>query len=71
MGSLFLQHFDYVEWLNYLYKVIEHVQQLIKDPNGPGSVGAISSEGNEAVNKLFRKKISHILKTRMGVRVMF
>ena len=54
MGSLFLQHFDYVEWLNYLYKVIEHVQQLIEDPNGPGSVGAISSEGNEAGNKIFR-----------------
>ena len=57
-----------------IYTVIEHVQQLIKDPNGPGSVGAFSSEGNEAGNKLFRhfrKKISHILETRMGICVMF
>ena len=54
MGSLLLQNFDYVNWPNYLHKVIEHVQQLIQDPNGPGSVGSFSSEGNEAGNKLFR-----------------
>lgn len=60
MGTLFLEHFDYVEWPNYLHKIFEHVQQLVEDPNGPGSVGAFSSQSNEAAgNKLvrhFRKK---------------
>ena len=54
MGVLLSQKFDYVRWPNYLHKIIEHVQQLIEDPNGPGSIGAFSSEGNEGGNKLFR-----------------
>ena len=53
-GQLLIQNFQYADWPNYLHKVIEHVQQLILDPNGPGSVGAFSSEGNECGNKLFR-----------------
>ena len=28
--------------------------EILKDPNGPGSIWAFSSEGNEAGNKLFR-----------------
>ncbi|KAK3089331.1 hypothetical protein FSP39_002772 [Pinctada imbricata] len=54
MGSLLMEHFHYAQWPNYLHKVIEHVQQLIEDPKGPGSIGSFSSEGNEAGNKLFR-----------------
>ena len=53
-GAFLITHFEYAKWPNYLHKVIEHVQQLIEDPRGPGSVGEMSSEGNEAGNKLFR-----------------
>jgi len=54
MGQLLLSKFEYVQWPNYLHKLIEHTQQLIEDPSGPGSIGSFSSEGNEAGNKLFR-----------------
>ena len=54
MGSLLIKHFDFAQWPNYLYRVIEHVQEILEDPNGPGSTGAFSGEGNEAGNKLFR-----------------
>jgi hypothetical protein len=50
MGQLLLSKFEYVQWPNYLHKLIEHTQQLIEDPSGPGSIGSFSSEGN----KLFR-----------------
>ena len=83
-GIFLRDHFPYVEWSNYVHKLIEHVcfagvrecppwcsivgatvtvhqffcilhvQQLIEDPRGPGSIGMFSSEGNEAGNKLFR-----------------
>ena len=54
MGQLLIDHFNFARWPNYLHKIIEHVQEIIEDPNGPGSIGAFSSEGNEAGNKLFR-----------------
>lgn len=54
MGTLLLEHFDYVKWPKYLHTILEHVQQLVEDPNGPGSVGAFSSEGNEAGDRLVR-----------------
>ena len=47
-------NFSYVHWPNYLHKVIEHVQELIERPDGPGTVGGMSGEGNEAGNKVFR-----------------
>lgn len=55
MGQLLLTNFEYVHWPNYLHKIIEHTEQLIDDPSGPGAIGSFSSEGNEAVNKLFRR----------------
>ena len=54
MGKMLIEHFDYAPWPNYLHKVIEHVQEILADPEGPGSIGAFSGEGNEAGNKLFR-----------------
>jgi hypothetical protein len=54
MAGLISTHFSYVPCTNYLHKVIEHVQELIEDPNGPGSIGSMSSEGNEGGNKVFR-----------------
>ena len=54
MAGILLQDFDYVSWPNYLHKIIEHVQELICHPDGVKSVGSLSSEGNEAGNKLFR-----------------
>jgi len=54
MGQLLLTNFEYAHWPNYLHKIIEHTQQLIEDPSGPGAIGSFSSEGNEAGNKLFR-----------------
>ena len=54
MGSLLKKNFAYANWPNYLHKIIEHVQELLEDPNGPGSIGAFSGEGNEAGNKIFR-----------------
>ncbi|XP_072171924.1 V(D)J recombination-activating protein 1-like [Diadema setosum] len=54
MGRELISHFDYVPWPNYLHKVIEHPQEIIENEDGPGSVGTISGEGNEASNKLFR-----------------
>ena len=53
-GNIFLKHFDFCRWPNYMHKLIEHVQELIQDPTGPGSIGAVSGEGNEAGNKIFR-----------------
>jgi hypothetical protein len=41
-------------WPNYLHKVIEHVQEIIEDREGVGSVGMLSGEGNECGNKVFR-----------------
>ncbi|KAK3100740.1 hypothetical protein FSP39_024522 [Pinctada imbricata] len=54
MGRFLLEHFSYIEWPNYLHKVIEHVQEFIEDERGPGSVGSLSGEGNEGGNKVFR-----------------
>ena len=54
MGSLLIKHFDFAQWPNYLHRIIEHVQEIQEDPNGPGSIGAFSGKGNEAGNKLFR-----------------
>jgi hypothetical protein len=34
--------------------VVEHVQEIIDDPHGVGSVGLLSSEGGECGNKLYR-----------------
>ncbi|XP_033635628.1 V(D)J recombination-activating protein 1-like [Asterias rubens] len=59
MGRLLLVNFTYVGWPNYLHKIIEHVQEIIQDPEGPGAVGTISGEGNEAANKLFRELRGH------------
>nr|AJO68011.1 RAG1L [Branchiostoma belcheri] len=64
-------HFPYAPCTNYLHKVIEHVQELIEHPSGVGSVGALSSEGNEAGNKLFRQlRLGHARKgnTYNGLR---
>ncbi|XP_063954560.1 V(D)J recombination-activating protein 1-like [Lytechinus pictus] len=54
MGQELLDNFGYVMWPNYLHKVIEHVQEILDDQDGPGSIGALSGEGSEAANKLFR-----------------
>ena len=54
MGKMLINHFDFARWPNYLHKVIEHVQEILENPDGPGSIGAFSSEGNEGGNKLFR-----------------
>ena len=62
MGQLLMEHFSFARWPDYLHKIIEHVQEILEDPNGPGSIGAFSSEGNEAGNKLlrlFRKNYSN------------
>lgn len=55
MGKLLILHFPYAPITNYLHKIVEHVQEIIDDPHGIHSVGALSSEGNEAGNKVFRK----------------
>ena len=36
----------YAQWPNYLNKIIGHVQELIERPDGPGTVGGLSGEGN-------------------------
>ncbi|KAK3089575.1 hypothetical protein FSP39_004762 [Pinctada imbricata] len=51
-GKILINDFDYAKWPNYIHKVIEHVQEL--NENGPGTVGGLSSEGNEGGNKIFR-----------------
>ena len=51
MGELLIENFPFARWPNYLHKVIEHVQELL---SVFGSIGSLSSEGNEAGNKLFR-----------------
>ena len=53
MGILLIENFDYASWPNYLHKIVEHVQQLIVDPRGPGSIGAFASEGNECCSAIF------------------
>ena len=54
MAKLLLENFQYIHWPNYLHKIIEHPQEIILHPDGPGTVGGISGEGNEAGNKVFR-----------------
>ncbi|XP_072168742.1 V(D)J recombination-activating protein 1-like [Diadema setosum] len=54
MGNELLDNFDYVNWPNYLHKVIEHPQEILLSEDGPGSIGSLSGEGSEAANKLFR-----------------
>ena len=44
-----------MSWPNYLHKIIEHTQELIQNPSGPGTVGGLSGEGNEGGNKVFRQ----------------
>lgn len=53
-GHALLENFSYAKWPNYIHKVIEHVQELIEDENGAGTVGGLSGEGNECGNKIFR-----------------
>ena len=53
MGKLLIENFSFASWPNYLHRIIEHVQEILEDPNGPGSIGAFSGEGNEGGNKLF------------------
>ena len=53
MGKLLIKNFSYANWPNYLHKIIEHVQEILEHPNGPGSTGAFNREGNEGGNKLF------------------
>ena len=59
-GKLFLEHFAYAEWPNYMHKIIEHTQELIERSDGAGSIGAMSSEGSEAGNKVFRHFRKHL-----------
>jgi hypothetical protein len=54
MARFLLQYYSYVQWPNYLHKIIEHVQELIENDSGPGSIGMLSGEGNEGGNKVFR-----------------
>lgn len=54
MGRKIIENFEYARWSNYLHKIIEHTQELIQEDDGIMSVGALSGEGNEAGNKLFR-----------------
>ena len=60
MGKDIIQHFHYAQWPNYLHKIIEHVQELINMPNGPGAVGELSGEGNEGGNKIVRHFRKHL-----------
>ena len=59
-GRDLINNFDYARWPNYIHKVIEHVQELIENPNGPGTVGGLSGEGNEGGNKIFRHFRLHL-----------
>ncbi len=49
---LLFEKFNYVPMTNYLYKLTEHGIEFLNDP---GSIGAKSSEGNKAGNKLFHR----------------
>ena len=59
-GRDLIDNFEYARWPNYIRKVIEHVQELIENPNGPGTVGGLSGEGNEGGNKIFRHFRLHL-----------
>ena len=60
MGKFLLENYSFVEWPNYLHKVIEHVQELIEHDSGHGSIGMFSGEGNECGNKVFRHFRKHL-----------
>nr|XP_054748042.1 V(D)J recombination-activating protein 1-like [Lytechinus pictus] len=64
-NSLIISVLCFLAELHYLHKMIEHVQEVLKDPQGPGSIGLLSGEGNEAANKLFRHLRKHA--ARRGV----
>ncbi|XP_063971603.1 V(D)J recombination-activating protein 1-like [Lytechinus pictus] len=59
MGRLLDEHFTYASWPNYLHKLIEHVQEVLEDEEGPGTIGGLSGEGNEGANKVFRDLRRH------------
>lgn len=70
-GKTLIEHFEYAKWPNYIHKIIEHVQELIENDNGPGTVGGLSSEGNEGGNKIFRhfrKNLARKGSTYGGIR---
>lgn len=54
LGNMLLEHYTFARWPNSLHKLIEHVQEILLDEDGPRSLGALSGEGNEAGNKIFR-----------------
>lgn len=49
----FVEHFHYVFWPNYTHEIIEHDQELIEWPNGPGIVVGLSGEGKEGKIEYF------------------
>ena len=54
--------------------MIEHVQEIIEFSEGPGTVGGLSSEGNECGNKIFRhfkKNLARKGNTEGGLRDVF
>ncbi|XP_071495144.1 V(D)J recombination-activating protein 1-like [Diadema antillarum] len=59
MGELLRESFSYASWPNYLHKLIEHVQEPLEMENGPRTIGALSGEGNEGANKVFRDLRRH------------
>ena len=45
----------FIRWPNYMHKLVEHVAEILQQPGSPlTSVSAMSGEGLEVGNKLFR-----------------
>lgn len=53
-ANLMKEKFPFAKWPNYFHKLVEHVQELLLDTNTLQTIGAMSGEGLEAGNKLFR-----------------
>ncbi len=53
-GKFVLETYPWANWPNYMHKLIEHGQEIMQKY---GTLAGMSSEGNEALNKVFRKYI--------------
>jgi hypothetical protein len=53
MGKELIENFYNVVWPNHIHNIIEHVQELIERPNGPGTVvGSLEKRMEVEINCL-------------------
>ena len=49
-----IEHFEYVEWIDYFHISTAHSYDILANPELFGSLGGLSTEGKEAKNKIMK-----------------